>query len=99
MKNQGDRSRGEVELAVGDMVHLKLQPYRQKAMDRRFWLKLAAKLYGPYRVLERTCSTVYKLLHFPETRIHLVFHISQLKIALGQQDQRNVLPLGSIISG
>lgn len=96
MKNQDDNSRKDVQLAVGDTVYLKLQPYRQKTMGHRFCQELAAKFYGPYRILERIGNLAYKLQLPSEARIHPVFHISQLKLALGQHEQCNVLPPGNI---
>ena len=97
MKNQADKSRRDVELKVGSMVYLKLQPYRQNTMGRRFCQELSAKFYGPYMVLERVGSTAYKLQLPPEARIHPVFHVSQLKLALGVHEQSEVLPPGCIV--
>ena len=48
-----NQHRTERTLAVGDYVFLKLQPYRQQSLAIRRSLKLAAKYFGPFEVLEK----------------------------------------------
>lgn len=85
IKYFADRKRTEREYQVGDMVYLKIQPYRQNAFGLRGSLKLRSKFYGPYKILERVGEVSYKL-QLPEgTNIHPVFHISQLKKHVGHQ--------------
>jgi hypothetical protein len=82
-KKYADLKRTEREFSVGDMVYLKLQPFRHNAFGLHQNLKLASKFYGPFRVLARIGPASYKL-QLPETAdIHPVFHVSQLKKHLG----------------
>jgi hypothetical protein len=67
---------------VGDMVYLRLQPFRQAAFDIHQSVKLATKFYRSFRILERVGNVAY-ILQLLTSNIHLVFHVSQFKKHLG----------------
>lgn len=94
MKTYAVRQRTEWEFSVGDMVYLKMQPYRETALGLRKSLKLASKFYGPYRVLQLIGKVACKLLLPAGIGIHPVFHVSQLKKHVGDRALPNPsLPL------
>ncbi|KFK36440.1 hypothetical protein AALP_AA4G124900 [Arabis alpina] len=92
MKHRADSHRREVEFKVGDMVFLKLKPYRQQSLARRVNEKLAARFYGPFEVAARVGAVSYKLKLPPSAKIHHTFHISQLKLAVGSSFAPSELP-------
>ncbi|KAL8100260.1 hypothetical protein AgCh_032491 [Apium graveolens] len=51
MKQVVDAHRREESFEVGDWVFLKLQPYRQQSLAKRPFEKLAARYYGPFKVI------------------------------------------------
>ena len=83
MKQQADQHRSERTFEAGDMVFLRLQPYKQSSLKLKGRHKLAPKFYGPYRILQKIGSIAYKLELPPSSRIHPVFHVSCLKKVLG----------------
>ena len=52
MKSQANKHRRDVTLQEGELVYLKLRPYRQQSVVTRFCQKLAAKFYGSYKIVD-----------------------------------------------
>ena len=70
---------------MGDLVYLRLQPYKQTSMHNKRLGKLAPRYYGPFKVLQKVGEVSYKLDLPFGSLIHPVFHVSNLKAKLGNQ--------------
>ncbi|XP_026399650.1 uncharacterized protein LOC113295536 [Papaver somniferum] len=79
MVHYANENRIDRSFQVGDAVYLKLQPYRQSSIALRKILKLSAKYYGPFLVIKKIGAVACKLQLPLSSRIHPVFHVSQLK--------------------
>ncbi|KAI9153591.1 hypothetical protein LWI28_013554 [Acer negundo] len=83
MKKYYDQGRRDVSFELGDFMYLKLQPYRQKSLKKKFNVKLSQRYYRPFKVLERIGEVAYKLELPSTSRLHLVFHVTMLKKRVG----------------
>jgi hypothetical protein len=83
MKKQEDKRRSEREFSVGGVVYMKLQPYIQSLVMPRADKKLGFKFFGPFQIVEMISKVAYHL-NLPEhSSVHLMVHVSQLRLTLG----------------
>lgn len=94
MKQAADKNRTEREFMVGDMVYLRLQPFKHTTVALRSNQKLSPRFFGPYKVIQRIGKVAYKLELPPGSRIHPIFHVSCLKkrIEEAMEPQSDCLP-------
>ena len=80
-----DKNRIDRVFQVEELVYLSLQPYRQSFLKKKGAEKLQLRFYGPYNIIRKVGEVPYEL-DFPANRkIHIVFHVSCLKKAVGKQ--------------
>lgn len=79
MKDHADSKRRNWELQVGDLVLVKLQPYRQHSLALRKNKKLGLRFFGPFKIIVKFSPVSYKLELPDFAKIHSIFHISLLK--------------------
>ncbi|WVZ26583.1 hypothetical protein V8G54_005127 [Vigna mungo] len=77
---------------VGEWVFIKLRPHRQLTIARRINQKLAPQYYGPFLVVAKNGEVFYKVQLPESAKVHLGFHISQLKKAIGNHAVELTLP-------
>ncbi|KAL8126838.1 hypothetical protein AgCh_013947 [Apium graveolens] len=70
MKANTDAKRRDNTYKVGELVYIKLQPYRKRSIAKRPYEKLAARFYGPFEVLQSIGHVAYKLRLPATSKIH-----------------------------
>jgi hypothetical protein len=96
MKAVADRSRFPHKFAVGDLVFVKLRPYRQISVAGRRIHKLSKRYYGPFKLTKAIGEVAFELELPPTSKIHHVFHVSQLKPCHGAADPALDLPVEAV---
>jgi hypothetical protein len=80
MKQQEDQRRNERNFEVKDWVFLKLAPYKKMSLKKQNKdNKLAPNYNGPYKMLHRIGSIIYRMELSPLSCACMVFHVSFLK--------------------
>ena len=92
MKQTSDKHRRNVNYSVGDWVYVKLRPHRQSSVSKTIYSKLTARYYGHFQIEARIGEVAYRLILPSTSRIHPVFHVSQLKKAIGELPAEKELP-------
>ena len=77
-KSYADKHRSDLEFQVGDMVLLKVSPWKGVIQFRKRG-ELGPMYIGPFRVIARVGKVAYRLdLPAELSQIHNTFHVSQL---------------------
>ncbi|XP_058769067.1 uncharacterized protein LOC131642924 [Vicia villosa] len=93
MEKQANKKRLDVSFNQGDMVLLKLHPYRQQTVTKRTSQKLSKRFFGPFQIIKRVGEVAY-LLDLPSSsRIHPVVHVSLLKPYHGSLSTTEIRPI------
>ncbi|KAL4559834.1 hypothetical protein LXL04_031980 [Taraxacum kok-saghyz] len=85
-KSYADKRRKPLEFIVGDMVMLKVSPWKGVVRFGRKG-KLAPRYVGPFKILKRIGPVAYELdLPTELKKVHPVFHVSNLKKCLADEN-------------
>jgi hypothetical protein len=79
MKLYADKKRGPHTFLPGDLVFVKLRSYRQSTLGEQLTNKLTKRYYGAFKLLKAINDVAFEVELPPTSRIHPVFHVSQLK--------------------
>ncbi|KAK9053806.1 hypothetical protein SSX86_024880 [Deinandra increscens subsp. villosa] len=94
-KAYADKRRRPIEFQVGDLVMLKVSPWKGIIRFRKRG-KLSPRFIGPFRILARVGKVAYQL-ELPEelSAIHNTFHVSYLRKCLA--DESAYVPLEDLV--
>lgn len=94
MKQVADSKWCNIEYQVGDLVFLRLYPYKQQTVFHRASQKIACRFYCSYPIEQRVGKVAYKLKLLEGSKIHPIFHVPLLKKKVGESNTTTInLPL------
>ncbi|KAK9055581.1 hypothetical protein SSX86_026665 [Deinandra increscens subsp. villosa] len=94
-KSYADKRRRHIEFQVGDLVMLKVSPWKGIIRFRKRG-KLSPRFIGPFRIIARVGKAAYQL-QLPDelSAIHNTFHVSHLRKCLA--DESAYVPLDDLV--
>ncbi|XP_047179137.1 uncharacterized protein LOC124845982 [Vigna umbellata] len=92
MTQYANKKRVEAKIKEGDWVFLKIRPHRQTSMPTRLHPKLSTRYYGPFLVEKQIGYVAFRLQLSETSRVHHVFHVFQLKLAIREHRVKGALP-------
>jgi len=92
MKHYTDTKRRDISYDVGDLVYVRLRPYRQRSLSGSTYHKLSKRFYTPYKILAEIGMIAYQLDLPLESKIHPVFYCSLLKCHHGPTPDPTPIP-------
>lgn len=86
MKTFADKRRTNLNFDVGDLVWVRLQPYKQNSVRGHSSYKLSSRFFGLFLVIEKIGVVAYKLQLPNHAKVHPVFNVSKLKKFVGDSN-------------
>ncbi|XP_024029604.1 uncharacterized protein LOC112094007 [Morus notabilis] len=79
MRQVANRRRRDIQFHLGDLVLVKLQPYRQMTVVKHLNNKICRRYFRPFLIVRQAGPVAYTLGLPPDSKIHPTFHVSLLK--------------------